>query len=169
MRIVVELDRLATGAELLRQALFDQASRTGPFWVTYPSGKSRHTGAFLGDANLWVATDRLKTESGEPSRWWNAFNLGDPYAESAPQLIAVEINIPEGRQGNIQGVLLEDASGSLWLGHRGRLGGNSASFGGEFLDWYPGHTVSVRLGRKDVTVIVVGELSDPDLPFRIGT
>ena len=144
----------------LRKALRARGSATGPFVVTYPGGRDEVDGVYFEDVDLWVAFMDLTG-----SRWWNGFNVGEPGSSGRPEQIAVEVNIPmQETRHRIQGVALEDERGRYWLGHRGRLGGNSASIGAGFLDWYPDGRAVVLDQGQEIEIILIGLVDDPKLP-----
>jgi hypothetical protein len=99
---------------------------------------------------------------GEENRYWNAFGTTRPRPDAALS-ITCEINFPkEGTDRRIGGVFAADNKGSIFVVHRGKLGGGRKGIGKALFErQYRGVWVDMEDGEEVASVAVVGLLLSP--------
>jgi hypothetical protein len=106
--------------------------------------------------------------TGEDQRYWNAFGLGRPKTNSSVSP-TLEINIPVmGINHRISGVFAKD-NGSIFLFHRGKLGGGRPGIGKRnFDDYYTEGKASVFEGKEySDSIYLIGSLKSSDFLEQI--
>lgn len=160
------LETIVVGSELesaqsvLKTVIVDASSEHAEVAVGFRGGTKRVQAFWCPEHDLWVSLER------ETNRFWNAFGIGSPFEQAAPISISVEINPPlAGLQRRVQGVFARDDAGSLYLLHRGGIGGGRKGIGKtEFLRHYTrlSPVVNINDGRDaSSSAIVVAVLVDP--------
>lgn len=139
------------------------ASRSGLITLGYQGGGSEAMAYQVAPLNFWVAI----ADSG--NRYWNALGIGNPFKDGST--IIAEINPPKtGIDRNIAGVFIEDKKGTIYLAHRGKIGGGRKGIGKEaFLDWYKEPLDLVFDEDRHVMLIVIGALDDEKLIESLAT
>lgn len=154
--------QIARANDRLVSILTEGAEDVGVRVTGHQGGQLEGPVFWLPGLNLWACCGKLK------NRFWNAFGLG-PLSDTGTLRIVVEINFPfEGIRRNIGGVFLEDEAGEVYVGHRGRIGGGKAGVGKR---QFVGHAhlplIAVRDGKQMSEVMLLGALSDPELPALV--
>lgn len=112
----------------------------------------------------WCSKLNIWTYSGvvPESRYWNAFGIGKP-AEGKNVSITCEINFPlRGIDRLIAGAFAVDGSGSVFVVHRGKIGGGRKGIGKLlFEENYRGEWIDVKDGEVQNVVALVSALSSP--------
>lgn len=144
------------------QAVFENrakkaASRNGLITLGYQGGGSEAMVYQVAPLNFWIAI----ADSG--NRYWNALGIGNPFKDGST--IIAEINPPKtGIDRNIAGVFIEDKKGTVYLAHRGKIGGGRKGIGKRaFLDWYKEPLDLVFDEDRQNLLIVIGALDDEKL------
>lgn len=105
--------------------------------------------------SIWYVS--LTEDIGEP-RYWNAFGLAEHLATSASNAIVVEINVPvSGASARVSGLFARDEADSVYLLHRGKIGGGKVGVGKEaFLNWggFKLTPVLNEKGQEEYAIIV---------------
>jgi len=125
-------------------------------------GKEKHY--WRPDLGIWVVMREL------PNRYWNAFGIEDPGQPGSIDVVC-EVNFPyNGVNRKIAAVLIEDAKGSLYVAHSGRIGGGREGIGKQsFWEHFRGgKPVPVTYpDGKDSDFIVLGRIGDKQLPRQL--
>jgi len=103
--------------------------------------------------------------SEDKNRFWNAFGSTSPLDTRTLEIVC-EINFPyHGIDRRIAGVFLTDeATGEIWVGHRGLIGGGRKGIGKtRFLENYE-RTSLVKDGDTQSEVAAIGALGNEKLP-----
>ena len=105
----------------------------------------------------------------EPNRYWCGFGTDNP-GDMGRLSIICEINPPKsGMNRQVAGVFIRDETGSVYLGHSGKVGGGRPGIGrAAFLDFYGVNNCAPVLwpdGQESET-IVVGRI-DTDLLAKV--
>jgi len=109
---------------------------------------------WIPSAGIWVGTQKLK------NRFWNALGVGEPQMRKSNSILC-ELNFPLiGVNRNIAGVLARDENKAIWIGHRGRLGGDKHIRIEDFKSWFRGKWMTVE---GDDIVAGVGSLRGGEL------
>lgn len=92
--------------------------------IGFPGGARQETVCFSQSLGMWYTTS-MDVDGTE--RVWNSFGLQNPY-EVYNLNIAVEINFPFVRKGDVNGVFLKDEEDNIYVGHRGlvNIGGRKS-------------------------------------------
>jgi hypothetical protein len=152
LRTITDPGRIAAAQENFRRRVEGASARTERLQLGFQGGGLEAETHLLPRFGIWVAVDELE------NRFWNALGLGDPRKDD--RSIIVEVNPPKaGLDRRVSGLFLEDASGQVFMAHRGRVGGGRKGIGKEaFRDWYPGSFVTIRDGGAPASVILLGKL-----------
>lgn len=139
------------------------AENAGDRLIGHPGGQLEGRVFWRPDLDLWVCCRKLE------NRFWNAFGLGSPFDRTGALPIVVEVNFPlQGIKRNIGGVFLKDEAGEVYVAHRGQIGGSKAGVGKhQFLRYAHWRIVTIRDGEKTSEVMLLGALSDPELPALV--
>ena len=138
------------------QAEFEERLRSGAtvtaVSVGYQGGNIKMEVAWQPTVGIWSGSKRLE------NRYWNAFGIGEPDARSSNS-ITCEINFPlSGMNARVQGVLAKDEHGTVWVCHRGGIGGGRKGVGPNlFWQKFPGKWVSVSGDRVACVTAIGGE------------
>ncbi len=119
-----------------------ESVRANVFWVEDP-GFWFHSKAIAGD------------------RYWNAFGIGKP-PDGGAVSSTIEVNIPTlGLDRTIGGAFAQDEAGTVFLVHRGKIGGRRGVGKSLFEAQYRGVWAEVEDGNTRSTVVIIGELQAP--------
>jgi len=112
---------------------------------------------------IWVYSTKI-----DGSRYWNAFGLDKPKAQSAVS-IACEINLPvAGMDRRIGGALAKDKKNNVYLVHRGIIGGGRKGVGKTlFASAFRGVWTQMDDGDQDSDVAIIGLLNSPQLVRQV--
>jgi hypothetical protein len=163
--VVVEgARRVRQGQLQLESQLRAAISQSVETWVGYKGGKEDVRAHWSDQLGIWFAT-RPFPDADVP-RFWNAFGLAYPGPGAS---ITCEINLPfDGVSPLVQGALVEDVDGRVFLVHRGKIGGGRPGIGRErFLDHYRGQMISFHERGKTTSAILIGALGDPELSAKV--
>ena len=158
--LLVGKSEIASAQQLLQDQLFAQLpQREGKYTIGYQGG-NLEVSDLHADHRIWF----ISSKSGE--RYWNAFGLADRLNVSSSNSITVEINSPfSGENGRVAGLFARGDEGSLYLLHRGKIGGGKSGVGKQaFLDWSKLKLTTVQLpSGKAIEAFLVGKLDSPSL------
>lgn len=133
-------------------------------YVGWPGGREKHTLYWHPKEGIWCVMEDVG------NRCWCAFGTDDP-AEADNLSITVEINPPyEGVIHSVAGMFLRDAPGTVYLAHKGKLGGGRKGIAGSaFKRWYRGKNIEqvVYPGGETGEAIIVGRVDSDRLPAQI--
>ncbi|MBN1663722.1 MAG: hypothetical protein JW943_08980 [Deltaproteobacteria bacterium] len=106
---------------------------------------------------IWIYSTKIVG-----SRYWNAFGLDKPKAQSALP-ITCEINLPlSGIDRRIGGALAADKKGNIYLVHRGIIGGGKKGVGKSLFETrFRGVWAPVEDGDQETPAAVIGMLNSP--------
>lgn len=128
-------------------------------------GESRVEEAMVSSKlGLWYVMRRLE------NRFWNVFGKADSkWSPSQLNNIIVEINSPfAGIRRSIGGAFARDRSGTVFLIHRGKIGGGRAGIGKTlFEEHYEGNWENVADGDRTSRVVVIGAIDEADFPQKV--
>lgn len=146
--------RVASGAQTVQSTL------------AWPGG-SRESAVYWRSADdLWA---RLAPQDAE-DRYDCAYGIGDPRA--ARQDIVCKTSIPfAGVNRRLEGALVRDDDGVLYLAHTGRFTVSGVAGNTRFLDWYDdGRRAMVPWPKGGLSeMLLVAQLDDPNLPAGLST
>lgn len=147
-----EIDEAQTRFE---QRLSEEGSEQGELEAGFQGGSMEVPYVWHEGLGFWAGF------SPRDNRYWNAFGTEKPGAGTSE--IAVEINPPlEGINRRMAGVFARDEDGTLYLLHRGNIGGSRPGIGkNNFLEWRSRHgheTRPVRDGDRTSEAIVITHL-----------
>lgn len=115
---------------------------------------------WIDDLGFWLMSRKI-----EGSRYWNGFGIEEP-SEGKGLTITCEINFPiEGIRRNVAAAFVKDDEGSIYVVHRGNLGGNYSKK--DFVDKYNGEWTQIQDGDRQTNAVLIGSLSDPKLPEKV--
>lgn len=158
--LLVDKSEIASAQNLLHKKLFAQLpQRDGTYTIGYQGGNIEVSDLHA-DHRIWF----LSSKSGE--RYWNAFGLADRLNISTSNSITVEINSPfSGENGRVAGLFARGDDGSLYLLHRGKIGGGKSGVGKQaFLDWSKFELTTVQLpDGRTIDAILIGKLDSQSL------
>lgn len=158
--LLVEKSEIASAQKLLQDQLFAQLPQRGRKYTIGHQGGNLEVSDLHADHRIWF----ISSKSGE--RYWNAFGLADRLNVSTSNSITVEINIPfSGENGRVAGLFARGDEGSLYLLHRGKIGGGKSGVGKQaFLDWSKLKLTAVQLpSGKIIEAFLVGKLDSLSL------
>lgn len=123
----------------------------------------------MGDAyynttlNVWVSRHE------EYNRYWNGFGIGRPIDWNSNSIIG-EINFPvEGIDRRVAGAFGIDEHGSVFVLHRGKIGGGKKGIGKTyFLNHFIGKSVTASDGNRISEFCLVAELSSVHFVEEVG-
>lgn len=112
---------------------------------------------------IWIYATKI-----EGSRYWNAFGLDKPKAQTTVP-ITCEINLPvSGIDRRIGGVLAKDKKGNIFLVHRGIIGGGKKGVGKSlFESHFRGVWTVMEDGEQETAAAIIGVLNSPRLIRQI--
>jgi len=118
--------------------------------VGYQGGNVELEVAWLPSVGIWSGSRKIE------NRYWNAFGIGEPNAHNSNSIIC-EINFPlVGKSARIQGIMARDEHGTVWVCHRGGIGGGRKGVGPSlFWQEFPGKWVSVS-GDRVASIAAIG-------------
>lgn len=164
LSLLVGKSEIASAQQLLKDQLFTQLpQRDGEYIIGYQGG-NLEVSDLHADHRIWF----ISSKSGD--RYWNAFGLADKLNISTSNSITVEINSPfSGENARVAGLFARESDGSIYLLHRGKIGGGRVGVGKQaFLDWSKQKLTTVRLPNgKTTDAILVGKLESPSLSLDI--
>jgi len=164
LTLLVEKSQISSAQKLLQGKLFVQLpQREGKYIIGYQGGNIEVSDLHA-DHRIWF----LSSKSG--ARYWNAFGLADRLNISTSNSITVEINSPfSGENGKVAGLFARGDDGSVYLLHRGKIGGGRAGVGKQaFLDWSKFALTSVQLpSGGSFDAILIGKLDSQSLSSDI--
>lgn len=164
LSLLVGKSEIASAQQLLKRQLFAQLpQRDGRYIIGYQGG-NLSVSDLHADHRVWF----ISSKSGE--RYWNAFGLANKLNITTSNSITVEINSPfSGENGRVAGLFARESDGSIYILHRGKIGGGKSGVGKQaFLDWSELKLSSVRLPSGASTeAILVGKLDSPSLSLDI--
>jgi len=162
--LLVGKSEIASAQNLLQEKLFAQLpQRDGTYTFGYQGGNLEISDLHA-DHRIWF----LSSKSGE--RYWNAFGLADRLNISTSNSITVEINSPfSGENGRVAGLFARGDDGSIYLLHRGKVGGGKSGIGKQaFLDWSKLKLTPVQAsGGGAIEAILIGKLDSRSLSSDI--
>lgn len=162
--LLARKSEIASAQQFLQNQLCVQLpQRNGKYTIGYQGG-NLEVSDLHADHRIWF----ISSKSGE--RYWNAFGLADKLNVSMSNSITVEINIPFGREnGRVAGLFARGDDGSLYLLHRGKIGGGKSGVGKQaFLDWSKLELTTVQLSDgKAIEALLVGKLDSPSLSLDV--
>ena len=160
-QLVTERTRLDEARDLLASALGRQGTAHRQT-ISTPGGT-------LDDALVMSRPDlgiwgHIGTTPVNGSRYYCGFGIGEPSWQTA-----IEINIPTARLMSCNGQIVEDEDGSLFLAHKGGLGGGKYSVQrAHFVNLIRGfEREPVQDGNEELQLYVLGQLSNEELPERL--
>jgi len=160
LSLIVEKSEILFAQRMLEKQLFAQLpQRNESFTIGYQGG-SLAVNNLHADRKIWFMPKKIE------SRHWNAFGLAKKLNSSTSNSITVEINIPlSGENGRIAGLFARDEKNSLYLLHRGKVGGGKRGVGKDaFLEWSQLTLTSVQLpSGKLIDAVLVGKIESPSL------
>jgi 5-methylcytosine-specific restriction protein A len=158
--LLVSESEIAAAQNLLQEKLFAQLpQRDGTYTIGYQGGNIEVSDLHA-DHRIWFRPNM----SGE--RYWNAFGLADRLNISTSNSITVEINSPfSGENGRVAGLFACGDDDSLYLLHRGKIGGGKSGVGKQaFLDWSKLERTAVQLpDGSTIEAILIGKLDSQSL------
>jgi 5-methylcytosine-specific restriction protein A len=158
--LLVGKSEIASAQNLLQEKLFAQLPQRGGTYTIGYQGGNIEVSDLHADHRIWF----LSSKSGE--RYWNAFGLADRLNISTSNSITVEINSPfSGENGRVAGLFARGDDGSIYLLHRGKVGGGKLGVGKQaFLEWSKLTLTSVQLpGGGTIEAILIGKLNSHSL------
>ena len=158
--LLVEKVEISAAQNLLQQKLFEQLPQRDNTYVIGFQGDNFEVSDLHADHRIWF----LSSKSGE--RYWNAFGLADRLKISTSNSITVEINSPfSGENGRVAGLFARGDDGSIYLLHRGKIGGGKLGIGKQaFLEWSNLTLVTVqRPDGRTFEAILIGKLDSRSL------
>lgn len=160
---IQDAHRIAKAQSVFEERVRNAASKSDLITLGYQGGGSEAMAYQVAPLNFWVAI----ADSG--NRYWNALGIGNPFEDGST--IIAEINPPKtGIDRNIAGVFIEDEKGTIYLAHRGKIGGGREGIGkNAFLGWYTEALDLVNDAGKYNEMIVIGALDDKKLIENLAT
>ena len=112
---------------------------------------------------IWFFSETLKG-----SRYVNAFGIDKPKRNAHISNVC-EINFPlKGINRRIGAAIAQDDKGSIYIIHRGKIGGGRSGIGKSlFEENYRGKLISVDDGGDEKTMALIGELNSPNISNEI--
>lgn len=160
LALLVGKTEISAAQNLLQQKLFQQLPQRDNTYVIGYQGGNIEVSDLHADHRIWF----LSSRSGE--RYWNAFGLADKLNISTSNSITVEINSPfSGENGRIAGLFARGDDGSIYLLHRGKIGGGKSGVGKQaFLEWsnLPLTAVRTPAGRT-LEAILIGKIDSQSI------
>ncbi|MGE5580206.1 MAG: hypothetical protein ACM3WU_09210 [Bacillota bacterium] len=126
-------------------------------------GQLAHVGRRFDATLYWFSEPGLWVSFRRPRRYWNAYGFAKPRGTS-PVGIDFEINFPfVGVDRRIGGALAQDEAGTVYMVHRGKLGGARPGLSkANVLSYFERHhrerIVELKEPQDSSTVILVGPL-----------
>jgi|JI10StandDraft_1071094.scaffolds.fasta_scaffold610649_1 5-methylcytosine-specific restriction enzyme A len=160
LALLVGKAEISAAQNLLQQRLFEQLPQRDNTYVIGYQGGNIEASDLHADHRIWF----LSSKSGE--RYWNAFGLADRLNISTSNSITVEINSPfSGENGRVAGLFARGDDGSLYLLHRGKIGGGKSGIGKQaFLEWSNLTLTSVQTpDGRTFEAILIGKLDSRSL------
>lgn len=157
IQIIDDRSQIASTIESLRETIIDAGAETRQAQMGHQGGLIETDVHWLPEHDLWAAfRDR-------GSRYWNAFGIGAPFDEQSLSMI-VQVNPPkDGIDRRTGGAFGHDDAGSIYVLHRGKIGGGRKGIGkNAFLSFFAG-TGPIRPtsdGDQESPLIVIGALDD---------
>ena len=155
----------------LETALRESLSSESEFKIGSPGGSMN---SVIYNSNVWFAGYEITEESSEGApRFWNGFGLTSKLEQGKSNSIVVEINIPtNGINPRVSGLFaIDDDTGSVFLLHRGCLGGGKGIGGNSFLNWYSKPFTEIQNETDNEThvekAILVGEITKSEFPKHL--
>jgi hypothetical protein len=135
-----------------------------PVRVGHPGASFRASVHWSDELGLWLYSRRVQERN-----HWNVLGIGKPVPEGRVA-ITCEINFPiRGIDRKIGGALARDLEGTVYVVHRGRLGGSRKGIGKTlFGSRYRGVWALMEDGDERATVAVVGVLFSPRFVRQLG-
>lgn len=165
LRLLVDEQAIGAAQAMLQRQLQRSLRSKRDYLLGYPGGSFTlpvHTSV---DQALWYAT--FRTDQGD--RHINLLGFRDRLRDGVSNNIVVECNPPtRGIHRRSAGVFLEDPqSGTVFFGHRGRVGGGTSGVGrSNFRAWYRGNWQPFFDDEADGSVVnealVISHLDDGD-------
>jgi len=161
MQALESREEIAAAQRELLQRFSDRGAERSDQQINYTTKPKEVSVLWIPELDLWVATSEL------PNRLRNAFGTGRP-SGSALQYV-VHISSPKaGANSHVSGLFVRDDNGRVFLAHDGRIGGGRKGIGRSELFAHLDVTPeSVRCGEREREVLVIGDVSSPELPDRI--
>ncbi len=160
LRIVKSVKETKECQRILESVLNEQLSSEGEFKIGFPGGSRDILVKY--NSSVWFASREI-TE-GSP-RFWNVFGLATDLKQGKSNSIVVEINIPTtGINRRVSGMFaIEDETKSVFLLHRGRVGGGRKGIGkNAFVNWQSHKFVEIQNDSEVEQALVVGSISNDD-------
>lgn len=124
LRVLETEEELSAAEHRLANVVRAASKQSGTLNLGYPGGQRQVRVFWIPGPGLWITLHRVE------QRYWHACGLGDPFAQTEPIGIDVEINPPtQGIDRRLAGVFARDDSGGLHLLHRGGVGGGTRGVG----------------------------------------
>jgi len=164
LTVLTDRDQIEAAAEQLRQQLQAKATMRDRVVLGFQGGSLAADGAWFKALDFWYAYEPLD----EGERYWNAFGYGNPF-EQKNVPITVEVNPPfSGLHRRIAGAFAQDEDGTIYLIHRGNVGGGRRGIGkNAFLAAYPEPLEVVSDGDHKTKAIAVGVVGSDSLIEQI--
>lgn len=115
LKIIHAKNRVLSYQKLFSDSINKKLNEQNSNYIGFPGGARWEEVSYSSSLKLWFTSS---TDVDGTKRVWNAFGLQNPY-EVRNLNIAVEINFPFTRKGDVNGVFLEDEGGNIYVGHRG--------------------------------------------------
>ena len=161
LELVVDAKTTRAAMKSVQEQLASVATDKRRQKVGHHGGSDTHTLHWSAPLKLWVLFQKLD------NRYWNAFGIMRPDPDKSLQ-ITVEVNPPlEGIERKMGGAFARDPStGSLYLVHRGRIGGGQKGIGAElFWSRFRGGVLLREPDRDEPSrVVIVGKVGAPEFP-----
>ncbi|PKN35361.1 MAG: hypothetical protein CVU61_03555 [Deltaproteobacteria bacterium HGW-Deltaproteobacteria-19] len=135
-----------------------------PVRVGHAGASFRASVHWSDELDLWLYSKRIPEKN-----HWNVLGIGKPAPEGRVA-ITCEINFPiRGIDRKTGGALARDPEGSIFVVHRGRLGGSRKGIGKSlFGNRYRGVWALMEDGDEQAAVAVVGALHSPRFVRQLG-
>lgn len=166
LRIVTNKAESRKCQKVLLQALNNSLTLSNKFTVGFPSGSINCTVKY--DSDIWFTGKEIKRESSP--RFWNSFGLAKDLQKNKQNNIIVEINIPtNGLNRKVSGIFaINDKTKSVFLLHRGRVGGGRKGIGKKaFVNWYSHSFVKIKNGSEIEEAILIGDITKKDFTKKL--
>ncbi len=162
LEIITNEKEIKEAEALMLNRVASIATKEGRMSLGFHGGEAKAMVYWCEPLNLWAGFEKIE------NRYWNSFGTDDPFLTSTIN-ITVEMNPPlSGTNRRIAGAFAKDTSGTVYLVHRGKVGGGRKGIGKEaFMGFYTGPLRTVLDDGRYSDVIIVGELECEQFPAQL--